>query len=211
MLPEAFRYNPCINRGLTVQAHKVFLMLLRTLFLLALVTGFALQAEAQTKDPVVARPLPVDPLGKPKSGSGQDAQIMVGSPEEEMLARRDVKAAEKDHQENLERAREAAQLSTEIRDSFLHNKTFSGAEEKKLERLEKLTRKIRSEAGGSDGDVTLEDVPAQMEPALTRIAEVSDKMRKVVEKTPRQVISAAVIERANELLELIHYVRKFTR
>jgi hypothetical protein len=134
---------------------------------------------------------------------------MVGSPEEEMLARRDVRVAEKEHQENLERAREAAQLSTEIRDSFLHNKALGRAEEKKLERLEKLTRKIRSEAGGSDGEVTLEDVPTQMEPALVRMAEVTDKMRKVVEKTPRQVISAATIERANELLEIIRYVRKF--
>ncbi len=128
-----------------------------------------------------------------------------------MLARQDVRAAEKDHLENLERAREAAQLSTEIRDAYLRNKAFSRIEQKKLERLEKVTRKIRSEAGGSDGEVTIEDVPTQIEPALARIAEISDKMRKVVEKTPRQVVSASVIERANELLEIIHYLRTFTR
>jgi hypothetical protein len=186
-------------------------MLLRTIFLLILVLGFTAAAQAQSKDPVVPRPTPVDPLGRPKSGDGSDSKIMVGSPEEEMMARRDVKAAEKDHEENLERAREAAQLSTEIRDAFVHNQTFGRVEEKKLERLEKITRKIRSAAGGSDGEVTLDDVPDRIEPALTRIAEISDKMRKVVEKTPRQVISASVIERANELLELIRYVRKFTR
>ncbi|HUQ30832.1 MAG TPA: hypothetical protein VM095_01875, partial [Pyrinomonadaceae bacterium] len=151
-----------------------------------------------------------DPIGAEKNSRNRDSGILVGTPEEEMLARRDVRAAEKDHQENLERAREAAQLSTEIRDSFLHNKAFSRVEEKKLERLEKLTRKIRSEAGGSDGEVTLDDVPTQMEPAVTRLAEISDKMRKVVEKTPRQVISAAAIERANELLEIIRYIRRFT-
>jgi hypothetical protein len=186
-------------------------MLLRTLFLLVLVMGSTALAVAQKTEPIVPRPTPVDPLGKPKNGSGTDSQIMVGSPEEEMMARRDLKAAEKDHKENLERAREAVQLSTEIRDAFLHSKAFSRVEEKKLERLEKITRKIRSEAGGSDGEVTVEDVPDRIEAALTRIAEVSDKLRKVVEKTPRQVISAAVIERANELLELIRYARKFTR
>ncbi|HEX8919844.1 MAG TPA: hypothetical protein VF766_00105, partial [Pyrinomonadaceae bacterium] len=79
------------------------------------------------------------------------------------------------------------------------------------ERLEKLTRKIRSEAGGSDGEVTIENMPSQIEPALTRLTEICDKLRQVVEKTPRQVISAAVIERANELLEIIRYVRIFTR
>lgn len=128
-----------------------------------------------------------------------------------MLARQDIKAAEKDYQENLERAREATQLSAEIHDAYLHNKAFGRIEVKKLERLEKITRKIRSEAGGSDGEVALESPPVQIEPALTRLAEISDKMRKGVEKTPRLVVSAAVIERANEMLEIIRYIRTFTQ
>lgn len=185
-------------------------MLFRTMLLLALITGMSVVAQAQKKQ---ARPQqnPNDSVSAEKGDPNDKEKIMVGSPEEEMLARQDVKAAEKDHQENLERAREAAQLSTEIRDAYLHNKTFGRIEQKKLERLEKITRKIRSEAGGSDGEVTIEDVPTQIEPALTRIAEISEKMRKVVEKTPRQVVSASVIERANELLEIIHYLRTFTR
>jgi hypothetical protein len=134
----------------------------------------------------------------------------MGSPEQEMLVRQDLKAAEKDHQENLERAREATQLSTEIRDAYLHNQALGRIEVKKLERLEKITRKIRSEAGGSDGDEVLEKPPVQIEPALSRLTEISDKMRNGVEKTPRQVISASVIEQANELLEIIRYIRTFT-
>ncbi len=186
-------------------------MLFRTLLLLALVTGMSVVAQAQSRKP--ARPLrnPNASISAEKAAPGPDSKIMVGSPEEEMLARQDVRAAEKDHEENLERAREAAQLSTEIRDAYLHNKAFGRIEQKKLERLEKITRKIRSEAGGSDGEVTIEDVPTQIEPALSRIADISEKMRKVVEKTPRQVVSASVIERANELLEIIHYLRTFTR
>jgi vacuolar-type H+-ATPase subunit I/STV1 len=186
-------------------------MLLRTLFLLALVISFNGAAQAQqvrqaqpSKDAVSAE------RGAPRPDI-PDSRIRIGSPEAEMLARQDLKAAEKDHRENLERAREAAQLSTEIRDAYLHNKMFSRVEEKKLERLEKLTRKIRSEAGGSDGEATLENVPAQIEPALARLTEVTDKMCKGVEKTPRQVVSAGVIERANELLEIIRYIRTFTR
>jgi transcriptional regulator len=42
---------------------------------------------------------------------------MTGSPEEEMMARQNIKAMEKDYQDNVERAREAGQLSTEIRDA----------------------------------------------------------------------------------------------
>ncbi|HUQ32829.1 MAG TPA: hypothetical protein VM095_11990, partial [Pyrinomonadaceae bacterium] len=179
----------------------------RTIFLLALVISFNIAAAAQSKEPVSVPPTPVDPISADKNSRNRNSGIMVGSPEEEMMARRDVRAAEKDHEENVERAREAAQLSTEIRDSFLHNKSFSRTEEKKLERLEKITRKIRSEAGGSDGDEALENPPAQIEPALARLAEISDKMRNGVEKTPRQVISTSVIRQANELLELIRYIR----
>lgn len=192
-------------------------MLLRTLFLLALVLGLSGAVQAQRVDPV--RPpertkTSRDPVNQEKDlirPNRPEPRIQVGSPEAEMLARQELKAAEKDYKDNLERAREAAQLSTELRDAYLHNKAFGRIEEKKLERLEKLTRKIRSEAGGSAGEVTLENVPTQMEPALSRLTEVTDKMRKGVEKTPRQVVSAAVIDRANELLEIIRYIRTFTR
>jgi hypothetical protein len=135
---------------------------------------------------------------------------MTGTPEEEMTARREIKAAEKNRQENLERAREAAQLGSEINNAFIKNQTLGRTEIKKLERLEKLTRRIRSETGGSDGDVTIENPPQKLESALSRLAELSEAMRKGVEKTPRQVISAYVIERTNEVLEILRFVRSFT-
>jgi hypothetical protein len=59
--------------------------------------------------------------------------------------------------------------------------------------------------------VTLENPPTQIGPALARLAEISDKVRKGVEKTPRQVISASVIERANEVLEIIRVIHTFIR
>jgi vacuolar-type H+-ATPase subunit I/STV1 len=186
------------------------MLLLRTLLFLALAIGIVNVAQAQGERPGRPKQTSNRPT-REKTRGNNDPDIMMGSPEAEMLMRQDIKAAEKDYEENLDRAREAAQLSTEIRDTYLHHKAFGRIEQKKLERLEKVTRKIRSEAGGSDGDVTLEDTPTQIEPALMRLAEVSEKMRKVVEKTPRHVVSTAVIERANEMLEIIRYIRTFTR
>ncbi len=130
---------------------------------------------------------------------------------EEMRVRWEIKYAEKERLENLDRAREAAQLGSELYKTFSSSKTFSPIEKKKLDRMEKVTRKIRNQAGGSDGDVVIENMPNQTEPALKRLAEIADEMRKAVEKTPRQVVSASVIERANEVLEIIRYVRGFTR
>lgn len=165
-------------------------MLYRTLLFLILIASCSCLGRAQDRR---------DPFGRGEAPSPIEM---------EMRARRDIKAAEKEHQENLDRAQQAAQLSDELRDAYRQNKSLGREDLKKLERLEKITRRIRSEAGGSDDrDNSLEKVPTQMETALSRLAEVSEVMRKGVEKTPRQVISAPVIERANELLDIIAYIR----
>src|SRR5688500_15955284 len=68
--------------------------------------------------------------------------------EEEMRAKRAIKLAEKDHEENLERARELAQIGKELHETLKHKASVDKASLKKLERLEKLGNKIRGEAGG---------------------------------------------------------------
>ena len=176
-------------------------MLFRALSCFCLLALFGGAASAQ-RSPIA---------GADRSSSGSESSIMLGSPMDEMLARRDIRAAEKERRENLERAREAAQLGAEIHTAFTKNETLSRTELKKLERLEKLTRRIREEAGGSSGDVTLENPPREMKSALGKLEALSEEMRKGVEKTPRQVISAFVIERTNEVLEIIRYVRSFLR
>jgi vacuolar-type H+-ATPase subunit I/STV1 len=169
-------------------------MLYRTFLFLILTLSFSgAVAHAQN---------PADPFGRDR----------VSAIELELRARRDLKAAEKEHRENLNRAQEAAQLGTELRDAYANYKSLGRVELKKLERLEKLARRIRSEAGGSDDrDTNMEKAPTQLESAFSRLAEVSEEVRKGVEKTPRQVISASVIERANELLDIITYIRNQTR
>jgi hypothetical protein len=172
------------------------------LFLSAIValTVFAGAAQAQVTT------LPRDPLGHDKS----ENDPMLGSPQREMRARLEIQRAEKLRRENLERAREVAQLGVELRDSYITRQTLERPQIKKLERLEKLTRKIRSEAGGSDDDEPMENAPREMDTAITRIAELSVELRKGVEKTPRLVISTTVIENANHLLELIGFVRNLS-
>jgi hypothetical protein len=46
-----------------------------------------------------------------------------------------------------------------------------------------------------------------METAVKRVAELANDLRKLVEDTPRHVISASVIDQANKLLGLIQHVR----
>ena len=78
---------------------------------------------------------------------------------------------------------------------------------KKIERLEKLTRKIRGEAGGEDQEIQISNRPSDVPSTVSRIADAADTLSKEVQNTPRQVVSTAVIENANVLLELIKIVR----
>jgi hypothetical protein len=126
---------------------------------------------------------------------------------EEMLKDAEIKRLEMTRKENLQRAREAAQLGAELREVFDRQKSLGAAEMKKVARIEKLARAIRNEAGGDDDDEGLKDPPARLEAALSRLSEMCEELRKKVEKTPRQVVSAGVIISANQLISLAKHIR----
>ena len=129
--------------------------------------------------------------------------------EEEMRAKRAIKLAEKDHQQNLDRAREILQLAKELQQGLKSKSALDREDLKRVERLEKLTKKIRGEAGGEADEVQIVDRPSDIGAAATQIAEVTESLSKSVQNTPRQVVSASVIDGANVLLELIRILRTF--
>jgi hypothetical protein len=129
--------------------------------------------------------------------------------EEEMRAKRAIAIAEKEHDENLKRAREIAQIGKDLNDNLKEKPVLDRDTLKKVERLEKLTKKVRGEAGGEDEEVEIPNRPSDLTGALAQIAEASEALSKNVIDTPRQVVSASVIGKANVLLELIKMVRNF--
>ena len=180
-----------------------------TLFSLALLflicAGNAI-AQTSSATPAPSRSFP---RGTPRGGD--DDERPLSSIEEEMNAKRAIKFAEKEHQENLDRAREIGEIGKQLCETV---KTKAGVNRefiKKIERLEKLTKKIREEAGGDDEEVTIANRPSDVVSAVTQIAEVSETLSKDVKNTPRQVVSASVIGSANVLLELIKIFRGFAR
>jgi len=134
-----------------------------------------------------------------------------GSPENEMRGKLLLKEEKKQYDENVARAREVSQLGSQVQESFAAKKLFNSDDGKKLERLEKLTRKIRNEAGGSESDAEVKDIPGELEAAVKRLAAVADELYKLVEKTPRHVVSAAVIDQANKLIGLVQRLRNTGR
>lgn len=130
-----------------------------------------------------------------------------GSPEAEMLRRAEIQREEKTHKDMVERADEAAQIGGELLASFKKNNSLTRDDQKRLERLEKLARKIRGGAGGSDDEEGLSDPPVHIEPAVARLAKLTGDLKESMSKTSRLVISANIIERSNEMIELIQHIR----
>ncbi|HEY2975022.1 MAG TPA: hypothetical protein VGJ48_21075 [Pyrinomonadaceae bacterium] len=127
--------------------------------------------------------------------------------EEELRAKRAIKSVEKEYQENLDRARDLSLLGASIVASFKQKNELNREDARKLEKVEKLAKGIRRAAGGSEDDVEMENPPRDLASALDMLGDVSKSLKEKVEKTPKHVISAAVIDEANVLLELVRIVR----
>ena len=182
--------------------------LLSSIVFVLILSASSVIGSAQTPQ---SKPSPSPDPGNPqKTSSTSDDVPPLGPIEEEMRAKRAIRLAEKEYKDNLNRAREAAQISTQLSDSYKRNGSLTREDNKRLDRLEKLAKRIRSEAGGSSEDVSPGEPPRELEATLARLAELSEFLRKSVESTPRQVVSASVIEQANVILELIKFTRNFS-
>ena len=168
--------------------------LIKPVLLIALFGVCALSADAQRRIPIDA--------------SNVDKEEQQLSPmEEELRVKRQIEASDKAHKENVNRARNLVALSESVVSAYKANNHLSREDLKKLERAEKLVKRIRDEAGGSDPETDPDEHPKDMATALARLLELSDALKQKVEKTPKRVVSAAIIDEANVLLELIRIVR----
>jgi hypothetical protein len=148
--------------------------------------------------------------GSADKSSSSDDEAPLTTFEEEIRAKRAIKIAEKEHQANLDRAREISQLGKGLQESLKQGKALDRDDNKKLERLEKLTKKVRGDAGGEASEVKLDSQPGDLAATVSRLVEVTESLSKSVQSTPRQVVSTTVIDNANVLLELIRMMRSFS-
>lgn len=124
-----------------------------------------------------------------------------------MRAKREIDFAEKAHKNNLARARDLASLGTALGESFQEKKRLDQDDFKKLEKVEKLAKRLREAAGGEDEDVETGKPPADLAAAMCRVSELTASLKDRVEKTPKRIVSTAIIDEANMLIELIRAIR----
>lgn len=184
--------------------------LLAATYTLATLILIVVSASVASSQVPVQRPSPTPPP-RPVDGTfkNQDDTPLTTF-EEEIRAKRELRIAEKEHEENLKRAREIGDIGKQLKD-FKDGSTLDRDCAKKIERLEKLAKKVRSEAGGEEEEITISPRPTDLRSAIKQISEASETLSKDVQNTPRRVVSASVISNANVLLELIRLARDFVR
>lgn len=132
----------------------------------------------------------------------------LGNPEDEMMARNAIKLDEHLRKEMLDRARDVADIASSVNGAFHQHQTLTGQEVKQLERMEKMTRKLRGDLGGEEAPVEIENYPTTLAEGLEFLKKRTDALREGVEKTPRHVINASLIHCSNEVLDVVRFVRK---
>jgi hypothetical protein len=182
--------------------------MIRLAFLLGVTITVSASSYAQSTQTNKPFPPSSDPTLKDTSKDGSKDDTRFGSPEAEMRSKLEIKEEKKKYDEHVARAKEVSDLASQVWTSYQAHKAFSADDQKRCERLEKLTKRIRTEAGGeNNSDYTLKDAPAGLDQTVKKMSEVADELHKLVENTPRNVISAAVIDEANELLAILQMVR----
>ena len=172
----------------------------RALVMLSLVAAPLTLAAAQQSSQL-KKPASIEPE------NGDDNKGPFTAVEEEMRAKRAISEADRQYQENLGRARDLSSLGVSIVTSFKQKNALDHEDIKKLEKVEKLARGIRRAAGGSEDKVEMEKPPKDLAAAMEMFSDLAQSLKCEVEKTPKHVISATVIDEANVLLELIRLVR----
>lgn len=167
-----------------------------------------------TATPALAQSSPRSPIAPPPSApptndnkDAHDNDVDFGSRETDARTRLILKAEKKAYEEHVARAKEASDLAAELKTSYAATNVLNAADQKKLERLEKLTKRIRNEVGGSEMDADPKDLPNTVTDGINAMADMAKELYDEVEKTPRRVVSASLIEQANKLLAVIQFVR----
>lgn len=124
----------------------------------------------------------------------------------ETLAKWRLKEEKKEFEELLKRGDEAEKLVEELTKNYLANQRLTSGDAQKLEKLEKLVKKIRSEVGAEEDDDDVEK-PKDVVDAIKLLSQNTENLVKELKKTTRHSISVVLVETSNAMLRLVKFIR----
>jgi hypothetical protein len=178
------------------------MLLLLTTFVLL----FAISAAAQVNKPF---PRTNDPRARPKDGPLKNHELEqdMNLPEE-MRIRLAIERADSEYRKALEDAEKLNDLSVEVAKTYRERGQLSADEIKKLGTIEKLAKRILSQAGGDEVDDKAEKTAQKsVADAVDQLSNTAAKIKDSMKTQTRFVVSAAVIASSNEVINLAQYIR----
>lgn len=139
--------------------------------------------------------------------SGRPRPEDFPKPIKETLKKHEIEQSKKEHEKMLENGEEAVRLSEELAASFEKNNQLSAKDVEKLERIEKLVKKIRNELGGDDEEEPEDAKPSTIEVAVKTLRKTTVSLLDELKKTTRYSISAVAIQSSNSLLDIVRFLR----
>ena len=125
----------------------------------------------------------------------------------ENLAKRRIKDEEEEYQKLIKSSEEAVKISEELSKSYEENNKFSNEDQKKLEKLEKVVKKIRRDLGAEDDKEDEVNKPSTLINTLYTIKEKTSKLLIELKKTSRYSISVIAVESSNIVFKLVRFLR----
>lgn len=157
----------------------------------------------------------INAQGDASTASGKSSSDKEDYPKsiKESLAKQRIETAKKDFEELLARGEEIAKLSSELEKSFAQNNSLTPEDEKKLNRVEKLVKKIRSEIGAEgigdeeSSEMEPEEKPSNVLNALKSLQSTTGKLVAELKKQTRHTVSVMAIQSSNVLLKVVRFIR----
>ena len=142
---------------------------------------------------------------KPDPTKGMDLPDTI----RENLAKSRLKAEEEEYKELIKKSEEAAKISEELTETYKESQKFSSDDAKKIDRLEKVVKKIRQELGAEDDSDAETDVskPSSLMTTLATIQDKTADLLSELKKTSRYSVSVVAIESSNTLLKLVRFIK----
>jgi hypothetical protein len=175
-------------------------MAMRLLWLPVCLTVFSFAAPAQTKP----RPSP-DPPRNNQEGPWQHSRDSGLA--DEMRTRMERERAESDHRRILEDVDKLDELSSEVARGYHERGKLSNEDLKRVSTIEKLAKHVLNHTLGDEVEDKSQK-PLTMAEAVDQMKTAAGNIKQTMEAETRFEVSAVVIANSNEVINLVHFIKR---
>ena len=121
----------------------------------------------------------------------------------------EIARADAEYKKALDDADRLSSLSSEVAHALRDSGKLNGEDLKKVGTIEKLAKRILTQAGGGEVSERDEDLQHKaLNDAVEQMSAAADRVQKSVKEQTRFVVSATVISNANDIIHLAQHIRR---